>query len=53
MENLAALQTLVNAARLARLSGEEHDLIRKCAEQIANALKIEVKKEDNVIPIKE
>lgn len=34
-----ALQNLYAAARLAPLKADEHDLIRKCAEQIALALK--------------
>jgi hypothetical protein len=33
-----ALQNLYAAARLASLKAEEHDLIRKCAEQLAEAL---------------
>jgi hypothetical protein len=34
-----ALQNLYAAARLAQLKAEEHELLRKCAEQIAEALK--------------
>lgn len=34
-----ALNSLYNAARLAPLNAEQHELIRKCAEQIAEALK--------------
>jgi len=34
-----ALQNLYSAARLAQLKAEEHELMRKCAEQIAEALK--------------
>jgi hypothetical protein len=33
-----ALQNLYAAARLAPLKADEHDLIRKCAEQLAQAL---------------
>jgi hypothetical protein len=38
MTNEQALQNLYTAARLALLKAEEHELIRKCAEQIAQAL---------------
>jgi hypothetical protein len=34
-----ALQNLYTASRLALLKAEEHELMRKCAEQIAEALK--------------
>ena len=34
-----ALNNIYNAARLAPLNAEQHELIRKCAEQIAEALK--------------
>ena len=34
-----ALNNLYNAARLAPLNAEQHDLIRKCAEALAEALK--------------
>jgi hypothetical protein len=34
-----ALQNLYAAARQAPLKADDHDLIRKCAEQIAEALK--------------
>lgn len=34
-----ALNNLYNAARMAPLNAEQHDLIRKCAEQIAESLK--------------
>jgi len=34
-----ALNNLFNAARLAPLNAEQHELIRKCAEQLAEALK--------------
>jgi hypothetical protein len=34
-----ALQNLYAAARLAPLKADDHDLLRKCAEQIAKALK--------------
>ena len=38
-QNEQALQNLYAAARLAPLKADEHDLIRKCAEQLAEALK--------------
>ncbi len=34
-----ALQNLYTASRLALLKADEHELMRKCAEQIAEALK--------------
>lgn len=34
-----ALNNIYNAARLAPLNAEQHDLIRKCAEQLAEAIK--------------
>lgn len=41
-----ALNNLYNAARLAPLPAEQHELIRKCAEMVAEALKPkEAKKE--------
>ena len=39
MDNLQALQNVYNAARLAPLNANDHDLVRKSAEQIAEALK--------------
>ena len=39
MTNEQALQNLFTASRLAALRAEEHELLRKCAEQIAEALK--------------
>ena len=39
MTNEQALQNLFTAARLAPLRAEEHELLRKCAEQLAEALK--------------
>ena len=39
MENLQALQALYNAARLAPLNANDHDIVRKAAEQIAEVLK--------------
>ena len=39
MDNLQALQTVYNAARLAPLNANDHELIRKAAEQVAEALK--------------
>jgi hypothetical protein len=34
-----ALNSLYSAARLAPLNAEQHELIRKCAEQVAEAIK--------------
>jgi len=39
MTNEQALQNIYTAARLAPLKADDHDLLRKCAEQIAEALK--------------
>jgi len=39
MNNEIALNNLYAAARLAPLNAEQHELLRKCAEQIAEALK--------------
>ena len=39
MTNEQALQNLFTASRLALLKAEEHELLRKCAEQISEALK--------------
>ena len=39
MTNEQALQNLFTAARLAPLRAEEHELLRKCAEQMSEALK--------------
>ena len=39
MTSEQALNNLYNAARMAPLNAEQHELIRKCAEQIAEALK--------------
>ena len=39
MTNEQALQNLFTAARLALLKAEEHELLRKCAEMLAEALK--------------
>ena len=39
MTNEQALANLFTASRLAPLRAEEHELLRKCAEQIAEALK--------------
>jgi hypothetical protein len=38
-ENEQALHNLYAAARLAPLKADEHELIRKCAEQLLSALK--------------
>lgn len=40
-----ALQNLYNAARLALLTAEQHELLLKCAKAIAEALKLETQKE--------
>ena len=39
MTNEQALQNLFTASRLAPLRAEEHELLRKCSEQLAEALK--------------
>jgi len=39
MSTEQALQNLYAAARLAPLKADDHDLLRKCAEQLAEALK--------------
>jgi hypothetical protein len=39
MSTEQALQNLYAAARQATLKADDHDLLRKCAEQIAEALK--------------
>lgn len=39
MTNEQALQNLFTASRLAPLRAEEHEMLRKCAEQLAEALK--------------
>ena len=39
MTSEQALNNLYNAARMAPLNAEQHDLIRKCAEQVAEAIK--------------
>ena len=39
MTSEQALNNLYNAARMAPLNAEQHELIRKCAEQVAEALK--------------
>ena len=39
MTSEQALNNLYNAARMAPLNAEQHELIRKCAEQIAETLK--------------
>ena len=39
MTNVQALQNLFTASRLAPLRAEEHELLRKCAEQMSEALK--------------
>jgi hypothetical protein len=39
MTNEQALQNLYTGSRQAPLKADEHDLLRKCAEQLAEALK--------------
>lgn len=39
MTSEQALNNLYNAARMAPLNAEQHELIRKCAEQLAEAIK--------------
>ena len=39
MTNEQALQNLYAAARAAQLNADQHDLVRKCAEQLAEALR--------------
>jgi hypothetical protein len=39
MSTEQARQNLYTAARLAPLPADQHDLLRKCAEQLAEALK--------------
>ena len=39
MTSEQALNNLYNAARMAPLNAEQHELIRKCAEQVAEAIK--------------
>ena len=39
MTNEQALQNLFTASRLAPLRADEHEMLRKCAEQLAEALK--------------
>jgi len=40
MDHNQALNALYNAARLAPLNAADHELVRKCAEQLVEALKI-------------
>jgi hypothetical protein len=39
MDDIQALNGLYNAARLAPLNASEHELAKKCAEQLLEALK--------------
>ena len=39
MTNEQALQNLFTASRLALLNADQHELLRKCAEQLSEALK--------------
>ena len=39
MTNEQALQNLYAASRAAQLNADQHEMLRKCAEQIAEALK--------------
>lgn len=40
MDHTQALNALYNAARLAPLNANEHDLVKRCAEQLMEALKL-------------
>jgi hypothetical protein len=40
MDHIQALNSLYNAARLAPLNAADHELVKKCAEQLLEALKI-------------
>lgn len=46
MDHTQALNALYNAARLAPLNAADHELVRKCAEQLLEALK---PKDDKVV----
>ena len=39
MTNEQALQQLYAASRVAQLNADQHEMLRKCAEQLAEALK--------------
>jgi len=39
MDHIQALNSLYNAARLAPLNAADHELVKKCAEQVLEALK--------------
>jgi hypothetical protein len=39
MDHTQALNALYNAARLAPLNAADHELVKKCAEQLLEALK--------------
>jgi predicted metal-dependent hydrolase len=39
MTNEQALQQLYASSRIAQLNADQHEMLRKCAEQIAEALK--------------
>jgi len=40
MDHNQALNALYNAARLAPLNAADHELVKKCAEQLLEALKL-------------
>lgn len=45
MNNEQALQTLFNAARQANLPADAHALVQKCAEQLAEVIKLAIKED--------
>ena len=50
MDNIQALQLVYNAARMAPLAAPDHETVKKCAEQLAEALKPS-QPDDKVVPI--
>ena len=46
MNNEQALNNLYAASRAAQLNADQHELLRKCAEQISEALKQLVEKKE-------
>ncbi len=49
MPNIQALNNLYNASRRAGLTADEHDLLKKCAEQILAEIQPPVTKDDKVV----
>lgn len=47
MPTIQALNNLYNASRRANLTADEHDILKKSAEELLAAIK---PKEDNVVP---